>query len=41
MVQKHADPALFLQNEKLDIDNYIRGTKLLGEYLHEVSKVEA
>ncbi|KAK9897904.1 CNDP dipeptidase [Cystobasidium minutum MCA 4210] len=28
-------------NEKLDIDNYIRGTKLLGEYLHEVSKVEA
>jgi len=26
-------------NEKLDIDNYIRGTKLLGEYLHEVAKL--
>lgn len=25
-------------NEKLDIDNYIRGTKLLGEYLHEVAR---
>jgi len=24
-------------NEKLDIDNYIRGCKLLGQYLHEVA----
>ncbi|CAO3589661.1 unnamed protein product [Absidia cylindrospora] len=27
-------------NEKLDRSNYIQGTKLLGVYLHEVSKVE-
>lgn len=24
-------------NEKIDVDNYIRGTKLLGQYLHEVA----
>ncbi|KAG8684434.1 Cys-Gly metallodipeptidase [Ceratobasidium sp. 394] len=25
-------------NEKLDLSNYINGTKLLGTYLHEVAK---
>lgn len=24
-------------NEKIDIDNYIKGTKLLGTYLHEIA----
>lgn len=24
-------------NEKIDISNYIEGTKLLGTYLHEVA----
>jgi Cys-Gly metallodipeptidase DUG1 len=28
-------------NEKLDLDNYIKGSKLLGEYLWEVSAVQA
>ncbi|KAF8749840.1 CNDP dipeptidase [Rhizoctonia solani] len=27
-------------NEKLDLSNYINGTKLLGTYLHEVAKVK-
>ena len=28
-------------NEKLDKSNYLKGTRLLGEYLHEVGKAKA
>lgn len=34
-----ADSSSLVQNEKLDIDNYIRGSQLLGEYLHEVAAI--
>ncbi|KAL7635432.1 UNVERIFIED_CONTAM: hypothetical protein RMT77_014501 [Armadillidium vulgare] len=33
-----ADDGAHSQNEKIDIRNYIEGTKLLAAYLHEVSK---
>ena len=31
-----ADDGAHSTNEKLDISNYIEGTKLLGAYLHEI-----
>lgn len=34
------DDGAHSQNEKLDIRNYIEGTKLLGAYLYEVSQLE-
>lgn len=34
------DDGAHSQNEKLDIRNYIEGTKLLGAYLYEVSKLK-
>jgi len=33
-----ADDGAHSQNEKIDVRNYIEGTKLLAAYLHEVSK---
>ncbi|EDW30843.1 GL15776 [Drosophila persimilis] len=33
------DDGAHSQNEKIDIYNYIEGTKLLGAYLHEVGKL--
>lgn len=33
------DDGAHSQNEKLDVRNYIEGTKLLGAYLYEVSKL--
>lgn len=35
-----ADDGAHSQNEKIDIRNYIEGTKLLGAYLYEVSKLD-
>ncbi|KAL5006917.1 hypothetical protein ScPMuIL_015723 [Solemya velum] len=35
-----ADDGAHSQNEKIDRSNYILGTKLLGAYMHEVSKLE-
>ena len=35
-----SDDGAHSQNEKIDIRNYIEGTKLLGAYLYEVSKLE-
>jgi len=34
------DDGAHSQNEKIDIRNYIEGTKLLGAYLYEVAKLE-
>ncbi|XP_017469265.1 PREDICTED: cytosolic non-specific dipeptidase isoform X1 [Rhagoletis zephyria] len=34
------DDGAHSQNEKIDIFNYIEGTKLLGAYLHEVGKLD-
>ncbi|CAD6998675.1 unnamed protein product [Ceratitis capitata] len=34
------DDGAHSQNEKIDIYNYIEGTKLLGAYLHEVGKLD-
>ncbi|GJQ87119.1 hypothetical protein Trydic_g23968 [Trypoxylus dichotomus] len=33
------DDGAHSQNEKIDVRNYIQGTKLLGAYLYEVSKI--
>lgn len=35
-----ADDNTHAQNEKIDIQNYINGTKLMGAYLYEVAKIE-
>ncbi|XP_055688198.1 cytosolic non-specific dipeptidase [Lutzomyia longipalpis] len=35
-----ADDGAHSQNEKLDLLNYIQGTKLLGAYLHEVAQLK-
>lgn len=34
------DDGAHSQNEKIDIRNYIEGTKLLGAYLYEVAKLQ-
>lgn len=35
-----ADDGAHSQNEKLDVRNYIEGSKLLGAYLYEVSQIQ-
>lgn len=34
-----SDDGAHSQNEKIDVRNYIEGTKLLAAYLYEVSKI--
>ncbi|XP_055603022.1 cytosolic non-specific dipeptidase [Uranotaenia lowii] len=35
-----ADDGAHSQNEKIDVRNYVEGTKLLGAYLYEISKIK-
>lgn len=34
------DDGAHSQNEKIDVRNYIEGSKLLGAYLYEVSQIQ-